>query len=124
MGYNIRATIRSSKPVNFSDVRKRLSKQKGLALYDNDEIEYLKKPLGLAAFTTPSDESIIQDPKSDIKKKPKELAKWNDRVICDICGTEFTRSARSKHKQTQKHQIYLKMHEKIRDLVIKDDIKK
>lgn len=35
------------------------------------------------------------------------IPKWKQRVRCNICGSEYTRSNSAAHKKTKRHQIYL-----------------
>lgn len=95
--------------MDFEKVRKKLKKQKGLGLYEPEEIKYLEKPIGKAVFIGPKEEPI---------KKQKSTP--FDRVICDICGTEFTRGNRSKHNKTRHHRDFLVFNDKIRKIMLDD----
>nr|AVL93337.1 C2H2 zinc finger protein [Moumouvirus australiensis transpoviron] len=55
------------------------------------------------------------------KKNINEKAKPNDKIICNICGGSYTRSNITKHKNTQKHQIFETMNDKIRRVMLKND---
>lgn len=83
-------------------IKKKLNEDKVLVDYDTEELEYVQKPLGKAHF----------------KSEPKKKTHWSDRVKCDVCNKEFTRSARSQHKKTQVHQVYAKMNKKLQKLLI------
>ncbi len=89
-------------------IQDKLKNNKSLANYDVEDMKYLQKPLGKAIYKRGR-------PKSD------NPAKWNDRVICDVCGKEFTRSARTKHKKTQFHQAFEIMNNKLKKLLINDN---
>ncbi|AEY99244.1 zinc finger C2H2-type domain-containing protein [Megavirus courdo7] len=52
------------------------------------------------------------------RKKPEDKAKPNDKLICNICGGGYTRANISKHKKTQKHQIFEQMNDKVRKSII------
>nr|AEY99263.1 zinc finger C2H2-type domain-containing protein [Moumouvirus Monve] len=54
------------------------------------------------------------------RKNINEKAKPKDKLICDICGGSYTRSNVSKHKNTQKHQIFESMNDKIRMIMLKN----
>lgn len=51
------------------------------------------------------------------KKKEKRRAHWSDRLVCKICGGEYTRSAVSAHRKTNKHQIYQKAGKKFLNIL-------
>lgn len=70
----------------------------------DDCFQLLSEPIGLATFN------------SEYKPK-KGKKKWSDRVECEICGREYTRSAKSKHYKTQYHIAYTEMNEKIKRLL-------
>lgn len=38
------------------------------------------------------------------RKNDQEKAKYNDKITCDVCKGVFSRSARSRHNATKKHQ--------------------
>ncbi len=94
--------------MNYRRIQNSLEKQKGLGLYTKKELEYVQTPIGSALYKTKK----IGRPKTE---KP---AKWNDRVKCDVCGDEFTRSGRTNHNKTRHHQDFLKMNKKIRTLLL------
>ena len=60
----------------------------------------------------------IQRIKITTTNKMKPTSRWNDRVKCTICGKIVSRSNQSNHRKSNQHQIYLKMNEKIRKLLI------
>ncbi len=91
------------------ETRKHLSQKKGLALYKNKELKYIEEPLGYASYCGEIEHH---------EKEPK--THWSDRIKCNICGKEFTRSARSAHKQTVYHKLHLKFHKKISNLMINE----
>lgn len=60
--------------------------------------------------------------KSGRPKIPEEKkCKPNDKLICDICGGNFTRSGRTGHNNSKKHQIYVKLTKTGRELLLKKD---
>ena len=117
--------------MDYAKIRKRLSEQKGLALYDAEEIKYIEKPLGRASYThnikppgvalgtlveVPSE---IQPGEPEIIKPVLKIRSTNwDRLKCEICGTVFMRGNRSKHKKTRHHRDFLKFNEKIRKIML------
>lgn len=90
----------------IEDIQTNLKDQKGLSQYNVEELKYVQKPLGKALY------KHVGRPKSENK------AHWNDKIICKICGGKFTRSARTGHDKTKVHQIYAKMNDKMRKLLI------
>lgn len=58
------------------------------------------------------------EPKMEIVRQPvKKKAHWKDRIKCQICGGEYTRSAVSAHRGTKKHQIYAKANKKFLNIM-------
>lgn len=80
---------------------------KRLSMYEHDQLIEVIKPLNKAVF-----KKKIEKVKSRVRAKP------DDRIMCDVCGKEFTRSARSNHNKTQRHQIYLDFDNKLRNFLI------
>lgn len=94
---------------DYFAIRKRLGEQKGIALYDNEDIKYLDTTVGKAVYTT--------------KKKSNGAKKlWSDRVKCKVCGTEYTRSSASRHNKTRHHQDFLSINEKMRDIMLPSNL--
>lgn len=83
----------------------RMSKRE-LVHLEPEDYENVLRPVGQAIYTQKED--------INIRKK----ANPRDRVICDICGEEFTRWNRSKHNVTKVHQAYLKMNNKLKKALI------
>lgn len=83
-------------------IKKKLNEDKVLVDYDTEELKYVQKPIGKAHF----------------QSEPKKKAHWSDRVKCEVCNKDFTRSARSQHKLTNHHKTYEKMNKKLRELLI------
>lgn len=54
------------------------------------------------------------------KIEPVNKKKYNDKIICDICNGEFSRSARSRHNKSQKHQAMLKINDFVKLNILKD----
>lgn len=101
---------------DYLKIRKKLSEKKSLPLYEPEELKYLDKPLGKAAYL--GRKTSIND---DERKRKGIKANWWDRIECNICGVEFTRSARSKHNRTKQHQIYKKIDKKMRKVLLPND---
>lgn len=94
----------------MENIKKNIETQKSLPLCSVEELKFIETPIGKAIYTK----------KGRPKKDDVNKAKWNDRVECKVCGKSFIRSGRSKHKKSQFHQAYENMHEKMRNLMIKN----
>jgi len=94
--------------MDYKKVQNNLAEQKGLGLYEKDELKYVQQPLGKAIYTTKKVGRPISETPSH----------WSDRVKCDVCGDYFTRSARSNHNKTRHHRDYEKMNYKIKELLL------
>ena len=91
--------------MDISD-KKHVTDDKNLVDYSSDQMRYVQKPFGKAVYNS----------KTVVKK---EKAHWSDRIKCDVCGKEFTRSARSMHNKTQHHVTYSKLNKKLAELLLK-----
>lgn len=92
----------SNAPQNISEIKKHVIEDKNIVNYSVEQMEYIQKPIGKANYN------------AETKKK----AHWSDRIKCEICGKEFTRSARTKHNQTQHHQTYANLNKKLASLLL------
>jgi len=76
--------------------------------YDDSTLRYVQKPVGKALY------------RGRPRKSDEDKGKPNDRIKCNLCGKEFTRSNRSHHNNTQVHLLYKKVNEKMSKLVLID----
>ena len=99
-------------------IQDNLKKGNGIATYTEEELKYLQTPIGKEiyknAMDTPKDEYI----QVTTTNKMHPSTRWDDRVKCKICGKIVSRSNQSNHRKSNQHQIYMKMNEKIRKLLI------
>lgn len=86
------------------EIKEKVKDDKNISEYDIDELRYVQTPIGKAVFKADKPEKV--------KTKP------SDRVICDVCGKEFTRSGRTTHNRTQFHKLHASMNAKIKKLLI------
>jgi|ERR1700759_5798595 len=100
--------------MEFIKIQDNLKKGYGLNNYSIEELKYLNKPLGKAIYT-----STIKN-KGRPRKNENEKCKPSDRIICEICNKEYTRSASFKHKSTQYHQLHERMNKKLRKVLLED----
>jgi hypothetical protein len=99
------------------ELQESLKEGKGLGLYDKDELEYITKPMGSAIYV-----STIKSKDSKVgRKKIKESkkAKPTDRIKCDICPGEYSRSSSTNHKRTKIHQAFLKINKNLKEIIVK-----
>lgn len=96
---------------DIKDIQKKLRQNKNFAKYTIDELKYVQKPIGRALYKI-EDIPKCGRPRVSEKKSP------SDRIICNICSKEFTRSGRTKHNRTQYHQAFEEMNSKLRKLLI------
>ena len=89
---------------NIRDIQKGLDTKKSLFLYDDPELQYLKKPLGQAHYNSSKEESNEDD--STTKKD------WSKKIKCWICGKEYTGYNKHNHNKTQHHKFCLEMNKK------------
>jgi len=89
-------------------IQNNLKSGKSMPLLNDEDILYITKPLGKAIY-----KNAISKPLGRPRKEEHDKAKPNDRLICNVCGMKFIRSARSGHKKTKVHQIYENMSRKL-----------
>lgn len=94
--------------MSYIEIQRKIRDDKNLADYDEDELDYVMKPVGTALYNC----------KGRPRKCEDEKARPNDRIKCDICSKYFTRSGRSGHNRTQYHMIHSKINKKLRNLLI------
>lgn len=93
--------------MSFSnDLQEEIKEGKQLTQLSPEALSYVTKPIGKAFFNHKG------RPKKDDK------AKWNDRIKCEICGVEFTRSNRTAHNKTKTHKIYSEMNQKLKKILL------
>lgn len=89
-------------------IQEELKKKKGLIMYNKEELEYLKNPIGYSIYTSKEEKH------NNDKKKH-----WSDILICPICKGTYKRSHKSLHMKTQKHKIYEECNMKLIDIFLK-----
>lgn len=96
---------------SIDKIQKSLEKDKSLFLYSDDELQYIKKPLGKAHFNSRKEDS----PKENL---PKEKNKYSGYVNCNICEKKYTRYNSTAHKKTKHHQFCCKINTKWRKFIL------
>ena len=104
---------------NIKEVRNKLKYKKNLTTYNDDELKFLQTVTGKALYLHDNtrDGGYIE-PEPEIVEKRK--ARWDDRIICDVCNKEFTRSGRTGHNRTLYHRMKKQEHQKLKKLLIDD----
>lgn len=87
-------------------IQEKIKNDKNIIGYIEEEIRYLQKPLGSALY------------KGRPRKSDDEKAKPTDRLTCEICGKDFFRSGRSKHKTTQYHILHQNLNKKLMKMLL------
>ena len=95
--------------IEVEKCQEKLKSNVSLSIFDRTILDYTQTHIGNALL-----ENHNVNHKSAIIKK----AKWYDRVKCQICDGEFTRSARSNHNRTKVHRLHEDMNSKIRSLLL------
>lgn len=93
---------------DLDNIKKRLKKGPELINCDIDELQYIKKPVGKSIYKCAIDEK---------KERRKKYIK-NERVTCDLCGVEYTRSNRCYHERTKYHLTYKIVNDKLKRLML------
>lgn len=91
-----------------TDLIDKILEDKNIVDYTEEEIKYCTTPIGCAIYNTKK----IGRKRKEIKCLP------SDRVKCEICGKEYTRSGKYNHDITQVHQTYKKLNKKIASVLL------
>lgn len=92
---------------NIRQIKRKIDRDRNIVDYSYDELVYLQKPIGRAIYASA--------PVVAVEKNKKN---WYDKIECDICGKTYTRSAKSKHVNTQYHQIYANLNKKLCKILV------
>jgi hypothetical protein len=92
-------------------MQKKFKQDKCVSDYDVDELDYLANPLGKANFKQPIKKEIV-------KKVPNKP--WTEKVKCEVCNKEYSRSGVTSHRGTKLHQYKLSMSQKFIGLLDKN----
>lgn len=98
--------------------------EKELSLMTDKELKSMLNPINKAIYKA-NHKDIYQAPYNNgfkktgrPRKNEEDKAKPTDRLICEVCGGEFTRYNRSAHNKTRVHQAYASMNKKLREFLI------
>jgi len=84
----------------------------------DENLEYLKKPIGRAIFKSTYDDIENPGHGTRILNRKAEWAK--ERVICKICGVSYSKANKSVHEKSQKHLLYRKVTDKLYKGIVGD----
>lgn len=90
-----------------ADLINKILEDKNMVDYTEDEIKYCMTPIGGATYKTKYGRK-----RKEVKCLP------SDRVKCEVCGGEYTRSGKYNHDITRVHQTYAKLNKKIAKVLI------
>jgi hypothetical protein len=118
----------NTKSINLKSENKTFQSEKNvfdkeLCLMENDQLKCMEIPINKANYKA-NHRDIYKNWNNGFKKTgrpkkdPKNKAMPTDRLDCEICGGQFTRYNRSCHNKTKVHMAYVKMNNKLRDLLI------
>lgn len=96
---------------NYKKIRHRLSLKKGLVNYNEEELKYLRKILGKAAYTG-------KDGRPQTRAKRDGTRKSSDILECKICDKKYRRSCKWRHEQTRFHKQAAIFHDKMYKILI------
>jgi hypothetical protein len=89
-------------------IKQKLRTGKELINCDDDEIEYIKKPIG---------KSVYQQAREE-KKQRKRKYVANEKITCELCGKEYRRSNKSFHERTSYHLVYKRVNDKFTQFML------
>ncbi len=104
----------------INTIKRELDKGKEPILLNDDELQYIKKPLGQAHYKKAIKEKTYEE---EMKEYNKERAKHRPDSIyidCDICERTYTKYNKDKHIKTKHHQFCVKLNKKWRKMIIDD----
>jgi len=122
------------RPTKISDIQQEIKKGIPLPIYDNETLRYVQKPIGQELYKYAVDENVHREtihretdyvrykthsnPKGAGRYPVELLAKPTDKINCKLCGQLITRSNQTHHRRTKNCQIYARMNEKLKDLLL------
>lgn len=92
----------------INELKSKLREGKEIINCEPDEIAYIKKPVGKSIYT------LAMEAKQ-IKRK-----KWDphEKIICSLCGKEYTRANKAHHVKTKYHITYKIVNDKLTRLIL------
>lgn len=86
------------------NIIKELNKGKQPIFLEDNELQYIKNPIGNAHYKKALENS---------NKKTKD-----DYIICDICGKGYTKSNKSRHNKSKHHLFCQQLNKKWRKMIL------
>lgn len=93
-------------PKNREDLINKILEDKNVVNYTEEEIKYCTTPIGNAIYNHRG------------RKRKEKKCLPTDRVKCEMCGKEYTRSGKYNHDKTKVHQTYVKLNKKIASVLL------
>lgn len=114
-----------TKKNHINDIKERIKKGDLLINYNNDELKYIKTPLGKAIYEDALKENELNEQKNINKETNNKQYKANkkkmaEKIKCDICGIMFTRNNRSKHNITKVHMMAKTYQDRFKQFMLGD----
>lgn len=94
---------------SIKKIKENLNNGLALPLYDEEELEYVQKPIG---------ETIYNDAISKTTNNRQKNTHWSDILVCKICGRTYKRSNITNHNKTKIHQVYASMNNKLKKILL------
>lgn len=96
----------------LDDIKKRLRNGPEIINCDVDELKYIKKPVGKSIYKYAIEE------KQQRKLRRNKAYIPGERITCDLCGVEYTRSNKCFHERTKYHITYKIVNDKLKQLIL------
>ncbi len=96
----------------YKATQDKLDKGYNLLQYDNEDVQYIEKPIGRAIYLN----SEIEMDKPEIIGDG--VPYWKQRCKCKHCGIEISKAYYAQHRRTKACQVHQKVHKKVLDIII------
>jgi hypothetical protein len=102
--------------MNINKIQNNLKEGISIEKYNDDDINYIKNPIGKAIYKDSLEKTIKNNYGSKSnrgRKKAENPVKWSDKITCKVCGKTILRSNQTTHKKTKFHQAHVHMSEQV-----------
>ena len=94
------------------DMQAKLKEGKEIIEYDVKVLDYARRPIGKALYNN------NYEINKEIKRRKDLYIAMSKKIKCDLCGSSYRKSNKSYHIKTKKHQIYVKINDKFKRLLL------
>jgi hypothetical protein len=108
--------LRTPESLLKKKMQKKFAKEKVVLGYNEEELDYLSKPLGKATHKHNLEEKPTERP---LRKNNRKIPRWKEKVECKICGGVYMRSSSTAHKRTKRHKLFENVNSKLLNLMTK-----